>query len=88
LIHLYNVKLNNKNAEFTSEENKNIQKINWVSNGVKTKLLMSDGKWIYGIADSGVKNLKKDSVIQFERFGFVRFDGKKKDVYEFWFGHR
>jgi hypothetical protein len=40
-----------------------------------------------GIAESGVSKLKKGDVIQFERFGFVRFDGKKKGVYEFWFGH-
>lgn len=89
LIHLFNVKLGKK-AEFASLENKDIQKINWVSAGVKARVLMPNGKWIEGLADSGVKNLKEGDIIQFERFGFCRFDGinKKKKIYEFWFGHK
>jgi len=54
LLHLYNIKMN-KTSEFTSEELKNIPKINWVSEGVKTQVLMPDGKWTKGIAESSIK---------------------------------
>ncbi len=87
LLHLFNIKIGKK-VEFTSSENKNIQKINWVSDGVKAKVLMPDGKWIEGIADPGISKLKQGERIQFERFGFVRFDSKSKKGYEFWFSHR
>jgi len=87
LIHLFNVKLGKK-TEFTSEENKDIPKINWVSKSAKARVMMPDGKWINGIAESDIKKLKKDAIIQFERFGFVRFDGLNKGVYEFWFSHK
>jgi len=90
LINLFNLKLNKneRKAEFTSEENKNIPKINWISSYVPAKVLMESGKWIEGIADSGVKKIKKGDVIQFERFGFCRYDGLKNSVYEFWFSHK
>jgi len=87
LIHLYNVKLGKK-SKYTGDELKKVPKINWVSENVKASVLMPDGSSIGGIAESDIKKLKPGSVIQFERFGFVRFDGKKKDVYEFWFSHK
>lgn len=89
LIHLFNIKLlKNKGAEFSSIENKDVPKINWVSDGMKTRVLMPDGKWIVGIAEEAIKKLKIGDVIQFERFGFVRFDKKDKNSYEFWFAHK
>jgi glutamyl-tRNA synthetase len=69
-------------------ENKKIPKIQWVSDEVPCRVLMPDGKWVLGMAESGIKRLKKGQIIQFERFGFVRFDTKAKDAYEFWFAHR
>ena len=88
LLHLYNIELG-KSVKFTSEENKDIPKINWVSDGVKTKVLMSDGEWIEGLAEKGIENLSEGDIIQFERFGFCRFDKVGKDgTYEFWFSHR
>jgi len=90
LINLYNIKLDKKKnkATFTTVENKNIRKINWISDFVEARVLLPDGKWVEGYADSGVKKLKKGSVIQFERWGFVRFDGQNKGKYEFWFAHK
>lgn len=94
LLHLYNIKLGEKSvknkadAVFTSDEIKNIDKINWVSLGLKTKVLMPDGSWISGIADEGIWDLKPNAIIQFERFGFVRFDRLKNGTYEFWFSHK
>ncbi|MBS3168075.1 glutamate--tRNA ligase [Candidatus Woesearchaeota archaeon] len=87
LLHLFNINLDKK-SEFTSLEIKNIPKINWVSKGLKTKILMPDGKWVEGISEESIKNLKIDDLIQFERFGFVRLDRINKSVYEFWFTHK
>ena len=88
LLHLYNIQLGKK-IEFTSEENKDIPKINWVSNGVKTRILMPDGKWVEGYSEKAIENLEESEIIQFERFGFCRFDKVGKDmVYELWFSHR
>ena len=94
LLHLYNIKLGGKNIKgkvkcnFTSAEVKEVPKINWVSLGVKARVLMPDGNWISGIADGGVLDLKSDEIIQFERYGFARFDGINDDIYEFWFAHK
>jgi len=90
LLHLYNIKFpkKGKKAVFTSLENKDIPKINWLSFGTETKILMPDGSWVSGLADEEIAYLKPGELIQFERFGFVRFDGIKKGAYEFWFGHK
>ena len=95
LLHLFNMKLNAKGegkAEFTSLENKDIPKINWVSENVRARVLMPDGEWLSGLAEKSIEKLKQGELIQFERFGFVRFDKtaeeKGKKVYEFWFGHK
>ncbi len=91
LLHLYNIKFD-KEVLFASLENKDIPKINWVSDFVEVEVLMPEGVWRKGIADADISKLKKDSMIQFERFGFVRYDSKKningKDIYRFWFAHR
>lgn len=91
LLHLYNIKLGNK-SKVTSIENKDIQKINWVSEPVSVRILMPNAIWKEGFADAGIEDLKVDDIIQFERFGFVRLDkiakkGKSLD-YEFWFAHK
>lgn len=89
LLHLFNVILNKNNeAKFTSQENKDIQKINWVSEHVNAAILMPNGVWLKGLADLDIAKLKNSSMIQFERFGFVKYCGKKKDTHEFWFAHR
>lgn len=88
LLHLYNIKLGKK-AEFSSLENKEIPKINWVSNCVKARILMPDGKWVEGLAERAIEDLEEGTVIQFERFGFCSFDRVAENGdYEFWFAHR
>jgi len=86
LIHLYNLLLSDP-PEYTGMQNKKIQKIQWVSKPLKTRIMMPNGTWVEGFADDGVKKLKKHQIIQFERFGFCRFDQVKKGYYEFWFAH-
>ncbi|GAG33569.1 unnamed protein product, partial [marine sediment metagenome] len=88
LLHLYNIQLGEK-VKFTSEENKEIPKINWVSDGEKTRILMPDGKWVEGLAEKAVESIDEGEMIQFERNFFCRFDKVEKDMtYEFWFSHR
>ena len=87
LMHLYNIILNKK-AKFTSEENKPIQKIQWVSDdNIKTSVLMPDGEVIDGLAEANVEKLKIGDIIQFERFGFVRLDKKEKTKLTFCYTH-
>jgi len=90
LLHLYNIRLDNNKpkGKITSIDNKDIPKINWVSENVHCSILMPNGEWIDGIAEQAIKTLKKSEIVQFERFGFVRFDKQEKKRYEFWFAHR
>lgn len=55
---------------------------------VNVEILMPDTKIIKGLAESSVKKLKVNSVIQFERFAFCRLDKKKKNKLVFWFSHK
>jgi hypothetical protein len=38
------------------------------------KVVMPDASAVEGYVESGAKKLKPDTVVQFERFGFVRLD--------------
>jgi len=89
LLHLFNINLKEK-TNYLDSVNKGVQKIQWVSDKfkVKTKILMPDGNWVEGFAEKNIEKLKVGEVIQFERFGFCRFDRKKGTSYEFWFTHK
>src|SRR3989344_5833450 len=86
LLHLFNVKIGDK-THITSVDNKKIPKINWVSNGVPARVLLVDGSWVSGLVEPSVSKLKIGTVVQFERFGFVRFDRTHEGIAEFWFSH-
>ncbi len=86
LLHLFNINLEKK-IVFTSSDNKDIPKINWVSDGKKIKVLMPDGKWVKGLAEEGIDKIEEGEVVQFERFGFCKLDKKGKEP-EFWFTHK
>jgi glutamyl-tRNA synthetase len=85
LMHLFNVKLGEE-SEYIGEE-KESKKIHWVGKGVKTKIMMPTGIYTSGVAEENIKNLKEGEIVQFERFGFCRFDKKEKNEYVFWFAH-
>ncbi|MBD3263117.1 glutamate--tRNA ligase [Candidatus Woesearchaeota archaeon] len=88
LLDLYNIKLNKK-SRFTSKENKDIPRIQWVSDDyVQTEILMPSGKSIEGFAEHNIKNLKEGDIIQFMRFGFCKLDRKKRNKIIFAFAHR
>lgn len=90
LMHL----LNFKDSKFLSTEvdpKLKAPMIHWLpvsKDLVRTKVFMPDGTWLEGLAEPDVKDLAVDTVVQFERFGFVRLDRKEKDHLEFWFSHR
>lgn len=55
---------------------------------MKAEVLLPDAKLKDLICESNVRTLKPDTVIQFERFAFVRFDHVNEDgTIQFWFTH-
>ncbi len=54
---------------------------------VKAEVLLPDNEKREGFAEKTISKLKVDDVLQFERFGFVRFDRKVDDKYVFWYTH-
>lgn len=87
--------LNFKNLVFDSKEHKKYKEkgekiIHWlpVNNLLNVEVLMPDKNVKKGLAETTIKKLKKDTVIQFERFGFCRLDEIKKNKYVFWFTHK
>ncbi len=69
-----------------------MSKVHWVPDSdeekVRTEITMPDAKKINGLAEKNVLQEDVDSVLQFERFGFVRMDKKSKDKTELWFAHK
>lgn len=66
----------------------NMPKVQWVSGaGVKTEVLMSDGKKVSGVSEQAVGDLKVGDIVQFERFGFVRLDKKDSKKLTFVYVH-
>jgi glutamyl-tRNA synthetase len=86
LMELFNVKIENTslhsaeasfvNESYEAARKTNAQLIHWVQigKGVPCQVVMPDASVAEGIAESACKKLKPDSLIQFERFGFVRID--------------
>lgn len=95
LMDLFNIKISNASiymaeASFESESYEQARDIrapliHWVPIGedMPCQVVMPDATLLEGVAESACKRLKKDDVIQFERFGFVRIDsiGDKLTAY-------
>lgn len=81
LMDLYNVKLK-KISEFIDKKLRvELPKIQWVSEpNVKIKIVMPDGSMKSGIAETNVKDLKKNELIQLIRIGFCRVDSVGKET--------
>ncbi len=82
-----NVVLDRK-ARFVSMENRDIPKIQWVTHGVTTHVVMPDGAEARGLSEPAVASLKVDDVVQFERFGFARIDHVSSAEVRACFAHR
>ncbi len=99
LMHFANFKIIKKTkesleVEFISKDyNKELnvkRNIHFVSssNNEKVELVMQDNSKLKGICEK-MDNLKEDRGIQFERFGFVKYDSKNKEGNKlFYFTHR
>ena len=86
LMELFNVKIEDVHADsveasFVSEAYEEARKakaklIHWIPKGAEfpCEVVMPDATMNKGIAESACEKLKPDTVIQFERFGFVRID--------------
>jgi glutamyl-tRNA synthetase len=86
LMELFNVKIqkvtaDSVEAEFLSESYEEIRKakaqlIHWIPLGQEypTAIIQQDATTVEGYSESACKNLKPSTIIQFERFGFVRTD--------------
>ncbi len=61
---------------------------NAVTNVVNVEVLMPDKTKRIGLGESALKKLYVGDVVQFERFGFVRLDERKKDQLIFWYAHK
>ena len=83
---LCNIKLDNV-SQFLSRENKDIPKIQWLSEGVPMKVVMPDGRVVEGLGEPGLLKAHVDDVVQLERFGFVRIDQIEPELTAY-FGHR
>lgn len=86
LMELFNVKIEETNvysarSVFVSESYEEARKvkaqlIHWVLVGkdMPCQVIMPDATVAEGVAEDACKRLKRDDIIQFERFGFVRID--------------
>ncbi len=52
------------------------------------KVLLPDGTWLTGLCEASVRTLSHGTIIQFERFGFCRFDHEEDGTFVFWFAHK
>jgi len=75
-------------ARFLSMENRDIPKIQWVTHGLPTHLVMPDGGVSRGLSEPSVGGLKVDDIVQFERIGFARIDQVSKAQVRAYFAHR
>jgi glutamyl-tRNA synthetase len=101
LIGLFNVKIeglgniieaNYHSEEYNIAKKMKIPLIQWIpkTTGVKTTVIMSDSIEVKGLSEDACRTLKKDVIIQFERFGFVRIDNinLRDDEISAYFAHR
>ncbi|TAL58091.1 MAG: glutamate--tRNA ligase [Nanoarchaeota archaeon] len=65
--------------------------IHWlpVSPDLKSvKVFMTDGTYLQGFGEPALKELKIGTIMQFERFGFCRYDHDEGGTMVFWFTHK
>ena len=77
-------------ATFLTEEvEKNIRKIQWVpkKSNCTVKILKPDGKITEGSAELNMKSLPISTVLQFERYGYVRIIENRQDYIYCYFSH-
>ena len=95
LMNCLNFKKVKQGFEFTSTDKEDYQKkgdgiMHWLPTDkiIEVEVSMPDGKIVKGFGEQSLSKLKLESVIQFERFGFVKMNSKEKNVLQFWFTHK
>ena len=88
---LFNVKIDAKNKTLTFTNDKIVQempKIHWLpaDERVECTVLMDDASEVKGVVEKNALAQTISDVVQFERFGFVRIDGK--DPFACCFAHK
>ncbi|MBS3817605.1 MAG: glutamate--tRNA ligase [Candidatus Thermoplasmatota archaeon] len=81
-----NIQLEGKEGKITGYENKDILKIQWLSDGIDVQLEYPDMSVKEGIGENNLDETKKGDIIQFERIGFVKIE--KSDTFYAVYGHR
>ncbi len=64
--------------------------INWLpleERNISVRILLPNGKYINGIGEQSLFNLKAGEIIQFEKLGFVKLKKKNTKTMEFWLAH-
>jgi len=78
-----------ESLEYFNFKDKGEKIMHWLpKENVKVEILMDDAKVVKGLGEEGIKKLKQNETVQFERFGYCKFDGIVKGVYEFWYSHK
>lgn len=72
-----NIELDGKIGKITDFGPKNIQKIEWLCEGIDCTVEMPDGNLSHGLVEKNIKKAKIEDIIQFERFGFVKLHDKE-----------
>ncbi len=100
LMHLLNFKIHKvssitpKEFSYTSTEpDKNLKSklIHWLPktpSNVNITIIMPNGEKVQGIGEEHIKNIKEETIVQFERFGFAKLKAKEKNNLEFFFTHK
>jgi len=90
LIGLYNIILNkDKPCKVTGIENRPIQKLHWLPDKEHMKVkLITPEREINGLGERTLSKAKIGSVVQFERFSFVKIEKKSKTGITAVFGHK
>lgn len=96
LMDCLNFKAENNEFVFDSLEYENFKKngkliIHWLpyeKELVKVEVMMPNKEIKKGLAESMIKSLKVNDIVQFVRFGFCRLDEKKANKIKFWFSHK
>ncbi|MBI2445266.1 glutamate--tRNA ligase [Candidatus Micrarchaeota archaeon] len=86
---LINVDLS-KNTVAESQDHKGVAKIQWVpkEGAVQVKIVKDDGSEHKGVAEPAVAQLKAGTVVQFERYGYARYDSDLPDGMKlFYYAH-
>ena len=88
-MHLFNFK-DNKFLSEGYDTHLNSKQIHWLpaKGNLNVEVLMPDGKILKGIGEKTLMKVKIGSMIQAERFAYLRLDKKSKNKLVFWYCHK